>query len=1649
MMLSDDHVFEQVEALVDYCIENKIIFKLVGDELDIRADRRLLTKGLVSNLKKFKPDIILWLKAKEQQVEQSITVNALTKRDINSEMVLSSNQLRLWLIDQIEPDSAQYNIGITLALNGMLDQTSLTKTFNTILARHEVLRTVYINTNGCPSPLIQPIANYNYTLIDLSSLSAQEQLIQLNSLAELEAQKPFNLIEDLMLRATLIKLTEQTYQLLITLHHIAADVWSIAQLTKELSVLYTAYVENKPNPLPELAIQYADYADWQKKYFTKAKREEHLSYWLKQLQTLPDVHNLPLDNPRPAVQSYRGEAYLQCFDSSLTERLSSFTQQHNVSLFMVLHAGFSCLLSRYSSEQDIVLGTPIANREHPGLSELVGFFANTLVLRAQVTNGITFTELLQQCKSYLLGAYQHQEFPFEQLVDELQPQRNLSYSPLFQVMLILQNGEQKALHLPNLQLHDIAPEKHSAKFDLTLEVVETESGLSLNWQYASDLFNHSTITAMAENFKRLLSGLIISPTQNVFAIDMLSKQQTQHLLIDRNKYSSKAGDEPILFNQVCIQQLFEHQVIKTPDAIAVVLGEKSLTYQSLNKQANQLAAYLLEQQKITPDTFVGILFDRSVDMLISILAVLKSGAAYVPLDPSYPEERLKYILQDTELLTVVSQHKYTEKLANIYSANTRQKAVVLLDDESLISQLSNYSGNNIDVNQLGLTPKNIAYIIYTSGSTGQPKGVVQNHQTISNLVQGLPSSTSVDGQLLPLRTLQYTTINFDVSIQEICTAWFTGSTLVLIDEQQKQDVSSLPVLLDKLVIERLFITPALLTWLTEHLSEQQQQLPALKEIISAGDALILTPALKSFLHNNSKCQLWNHYGPTETHVVTSYHVTASEAIEKIQDDIAVAIGKPIPNIQTYVLSANQCLVPDGVVGELYLGGEGLAQGYLNQKELTEEKFIVNPFYHNLKESHAITSQLLYKTGDLVRWLPDGNLLFLGRIDQQVKIRGFRIELGEIEQVIAQQSSVHDVAVTVQKNDRGDDNLVAYVAIGEQSFLNMQHQSADHLQSKFIERLKDNMQQQVPDYMVPSLIILLPSLPLTANGKIDRKALPKGSLVQSQQIYVAPSTDVEHVLCDIWQKLLKIARIGVTDNFFELGGHSILSIQLVSLVNQAGFNMTTRQLFEYQTIQSLSRILVAESVSDSHENLFVVPLDTSSEYFALSPAQHWFFELNNNSPHQFNIGALHELHFTADIEAMKKALNTVLERHEVLRARFKLISAQWQQFIQPVSTELPFKTYDYSHLDVEQQDIAMQILVKQSQASLNFETGDTLQFSFIDLGNTRPARLLTVFHHLLLDGYALTILLEEFVDLYFTFKQNKKPNLSLASTPYKHAIELLNTHANSIETQAELAYWQYLPTNAVPLPVDCHDMNKEQFNKVNNQGSVLCIGPVSLSGKDTKQLLNTIPAKAKISSIAIVLSAIALAVAKWTNNKQLLIGIGQYGRDVNMSGLDLSRTLGWYAVPFPFFIDFNACINQREVLNLIEAKIAQVPNNGANYSALKYLNNAVEVQQALSQKSCPEIGLNFIAADNASDHSFDEIISTPSDIEVNAYDIAADNNNAYKLDFLIHNIDGKLAVKIKYSANIYHADTMDNLMHSCADELQKIAAIYHENELAVS
>jgi amino acid adenylation domain-containing protein len=1095
----------------------------------------------------------------QNELSFSSSLSRIRRRQSTEPAPLSFAQERLWFLDQFQPGSTAYNVFRPFPFRGPINLAALEKSLNEIVRRHETLRTTFQVRDGSPVQVIAPSAEVNLVVEDLRHLPDQEKQIKSAQIIQETVLRHFDLAQGPLMRPFLLIYTDYEQLLGLSIHHIISDAWSMRVFYGELMTLYQAFHLGMPSPLQELPIQYADFAVWQRQRMQGEVLQEHLAFWRQQFEGAPAALELPLDHQRPPKDTYQGAMELFAFSQQISVSLERLSLEEKVTMFMTLLATFMTLLYRYTGQHKIAVGAPIANRNRAEVEGLIGFFTNTLVLCTELGDNPTFRQLLRRVREMTLGAYAHEDLPFERLVEELNPERNLHINPLFQVMFVLQKatGAFPSPSPEQANSDDASAAAGSvAKFDLTLYMEETDQGLIGGVEYATELFERTTVQRMLKHFQMLLEAIALNPGQPISQLEMLLPSEQHQLL---NEWSV---GKPVTPGELGIHSLVEAQVERTPEAIALIGNDGSLNYLELNEAANKLAHYLIGSG-VRPEACVGVCMNRGSDLMIALLGILKAGGVYLPLDPSFPKDRLAFMMADAQVQTLITEESLLGRLPE------NSARVLLFDREA--EWLSQAGSENPVV---GVVADHAACLIYTSGSTGVPKGAMLRHRTLTGLVEW-----QIGESQLPeaARTIQYSSPSFDVSLQEIFSAWCSGGTLCCIGEEDREDFTRIIRYLADNSIERIFLPYVALQQLAEVADgNKHAERLVLRHVMCGGEQLKITPAIAKFFARLNGCRLFNHYGPTET------HVTCEHELEGRPDtwEWLPPIGRPVAGARYYVLDRWGGPVPIGVPGELFIGGPGISRGYLNCPEMTAEKYVPNPF-------GGVHGARMYRTGDLVRYRHDGNLEFVGRIDQQLKIRGFRVEPGEIEACLTQHPSVVEAVIVTRELSSGEKQLVGYVvpSLGA---------------TPTAVELRDYLRAKLPDYMVPSHFLFLDSLPLTATGKLDRRHLPKPDLsrAKSEQTLMAPRSPLEQNIAAIWSEVLGLENIGVQDNFFDLGGHSLLATQIVSrLRTQFGIEVALRRLFEEPTIEGLARAVVQselEQVDDQNLAALIGDLEQMPE-----------------------------------------------------------------------------------------------------------------------------------------------------------------------------------------------------------------------------------------------------------------------------------------------------------------------------------------------------------------------------------------------------------------------------------------------------------------------
>jgi amino acid adenylation domain-containing protein len=1364
---------------------------------------------------------------------------------------LSYAQRRLWFFEQLEPSRAVYNLPLAWRFGGALDVPALEQSLGEMVRRHEILRTTFASVDGQPVQVIASDLALPLSVLDLQAHPTGDREAAVQRLATEEARRPFDLAHGPLMRATLLRLGCEDHVLLLTLHHIIFDGWSTEVFWSELTALYTASCTGRPLSLPALPLQYAYFAVWQRQRLQGEVLGAELAYWKQQLGDNFPYLDLPTDRPRPPIQTFQGGRQSLALPAFLTAALKALSQREEVTLFMTLVAAFQTLLYRYTGQTDLVVGTPVAGRTRVETEGLLGFFVNTLVLRTNLSGNPRFCELLRRVCEVTLEAYDHQDLPFEKLVEALQPVRDLSHNPLIQVIVALEPPPPRVEELPGLTVHPVTIDPGTAKFDLTLFVQDTAQGLLATVEYNTDLFDHTTITRMLGHFHTLLKGIIADSEQRLADLPLLTAAERQQLL---TAWNATSADYP---QDACIHALFEAQVERTPDAVAAVFDGQQLTYSALNQRANQLAHHL-RALGVGPEVCVGLCVERSLEMVVGILGILKAGGAYVPLDPDFPAERLAAMMDDARMSVLVTQQQCTAALP---APGVR---VVCLDWDRIAQQsVGNPTGE--------VTPANLAYVMYTSGSTGTPKGVMVEHRQVVAFLYGFehmaPSREgSIGTTVCPF--------GFDVSVWEYFSTLCFGGTLHVVSPEIAMAPEEFARYLITQRVTSAYIPPALLSDVAEHL--EQQHAPIALSRLLVGVEPIKQGTLQRFRNLSGQMHIINGYGPTEATVcATLFPFRVATEPERL-----APIGTGIRGYEVYLVDTSIQPVPIGIPGELLVGGAGLARGYLNHPELTAERFIPHPF-------SAVPGARLYKTGDMARYLPDGTIEFLGRSDEQVKIHGYRIEPEEIEAALRQHPAVREAVVLARANVHyGDRRLVAYLIASQKP-------------APTSRTLRTFLQQKLPAYMIPSAFVVLESFPRTLNGKLDRQALPipDATPALSAATFVAPRTPVECMLASIWADVLGLEQVGMHDNFFELGGDSIRGIQVVAKATRVGLRLIPKSLFQHQTIAELAVVAGSQSAIQTEPGPVtdaISGMPVQHEFFAgelpegekeqieaiypLSPMQQGilFHTVYASKPGVYCAQWCGTMHGHLDVSAFKQAWQHVVDRHPALRTAF-----HWESRSEPFQVvyrqvELPWGQYDWQSMPaVEQERRIKAFLLEDRAQGFDLSVAPLMRLTLLQLAEDTYQCIWSL-HHLLLDAWSLPILLQEVLQVYEAFHGGRELHLNV-SRPYGDYIAWLQQQDLA---QAEAFWRQTLKGFMAPTPLNVGPDHGNSASKNKGYAEQQMRLPAAATAA-----LHELAQQHHLSLNTLVQGAWALLLSRYSGQEDVVFGTTVASRPAELAGIE--------------------------------------------------------------------------------------------------------------------------------------------------------------------
>lgn len=1510
---------------------------------------------------------------------------------------ISPQQKHLWLLQQTD-NNQYYRVQSAVLIEGDLDTVILKKALLDVINRHEILRTNFKCLPGMEIP-VQVITDGNIYWRDDCNLSGgetEQQEAQIEALFQEMSQMPFDFEKGQLLHISLVTLSPQKYILLIGLPALCADTVSLKNLVCEISSSYAACLYGEE--LSDEVLQYADIAEWQNELLESEDTEIGREYWRKQdISEFQNLH-LPLEN-QPAVDSiFQPQVVTLTLAPDLVARIETLAQKYDTSPSSFLLACWQILLWRLTGQSEIVIGTVCDGRKYQELERSLGLFAKSLPLHCHLSETNQFSEVLHQIDERIREVNEWQDsFSWEQVITA-------------------SSGTKPPSFLPFCFEFESLPAKYSAanvffsivkqyacidRFKVKCFCLSLDDSLVVEFHYDSNLFDAENIKRLAGEFETLLQSVLNTPSVAIAELEILKPAELQQLLVE---FNNTQIDYP---KDKCIHQLFEERVKRTPDNIAVAFENQKLTYRELNDRANQLAHYL-QKLGVKPEVMVGICVERSLYTIVGILGILKAGGAYVPLDPTYPQERLAFMLSDTQTPVLLTQQRLVESLPE-----HKAKTICLDTEWETIAQQSKENPTS------EITAENLVYVIYTSGSTGKPKGVEITHR---NLVHS--TTARIKYYQEPVTSfLLLSSFAFDSSIAGIFWTLCQGGILLLPEEGLQRDLPGLIKSLAQNNPSHLLCLPSLYALLLEQ--AKPEQLASLRTAIVAGEPCPKTLVIRH-LELLPKTSLFNEYGPTEGTVWSSVYKCDSSELRT-----QVSIGRPIANTQIYILDSHLRPVPLGVSGELYISGDGLARGYLNRPELTAEKFIQNPFRDfrfliddiesNEASNNPKLGERLYKTGDLARYLPDGNIEFLGRIDHQVKIRGFRIELGEIEAVLNLHPFVRSLAVIAREDEPGNKRLVAYI---------VPHQG----QSLTTSDLRRFLQEKLPDYMVPSAFVSLKALPLMPNGKVDIKALPAPEFVRSElSVFVAPRTPVEKTLASIWAKVLGVKQVGIHDNFFELGGDSILGIQVVAKANQAGLQLAPKQLFEYQTLAELAGVASTTRIIPAEQGLVTGQMP-------LTPIQHWFFEQNLPDLHHWNQAVLLEARQDIDFQVLQRVVVHLILHHDSLRLRFVSEESGWRQFLASPDGEdkvisptpplpSPVIRLDLSELPFYEQELAIANEALKLQASLNLSEGPLVRVALFETGASKPSRLLFVIHHLAVDGVSWRILLEDFQTAYQQLSQGEAIEVPPKTTSFKHWAHRLQEYALVSALQQELDYWFAVSRQQVSrLPVDFPGGD-------NTEASARNIS-IALSVAETQALLQKVPAAYQTRIDEVLLTALAQAFVQWTKTKSLLVDLEGHGREEIFDDVDLSRTVGWFTTIFPVLLNLGESSNPGAALKAIEAQLRSIPNRGIGYGVLRYLTSDKAIVSKLQALPQAEVIFNYLGQ---SDQVFSSSsLFAPADGDIGpTHSLRGTRRHLLDINAIV--AGGQLRVNWTYSGAVHRQETIASLAEGFLEALRSLIA----------
>ncbi|MFB5676042.1 amino acid adenylation domain-containing protein [Paenibacillus terreus] len=1517
----------------------------------------------------------LFHKLLQQKGESHAVQTAIRPVSRTGHTPVSSAQKRLWFLDQLYPQNSFYNIPFLFRLQGKLNMAALLSSLQHIVSRHESLRTTFSVNDGEPVQIIHDQAECKFDVVDLKEISEKDREAAAMDLFQQEAQTPFDLSEGPLMRSILICMQPEDHIFILNIHHIVFDGWSTGVLCHELEVLYRAHTNGETSPLPALTIQYADYTYWQNEYLKESEIKRQLAYWEDRLSGELPVLQLPYDFPSPTHQTFKGKYTTFEIPSELTTALKNISRDYGATPFMAFLTIYKILLFRYTRQADLIVGTPIANRNLEELENLVGFFVNTLVIRTSVSGEMSFVDLLRQVQQETVNAYANQDVPFDMVVEAVQPERNLSGTPLFQVLFNL--IDDVSLELDGLQVKSLVIDNKTSKFEMELTLVETAEGMSGGVEYSTERFKEHTITRLIEHYMLLIREIIEKPNLPISQLQFMSDEERRQLLYEWNETAVPYPDD------ICLHDFFVQQAQLTPDEIAVTFQDERLTYRELDHLSNGLA-WKLRTYGVGPDVCVGICMNRSMEMIVAVLGVLKAGGAYVPLDPYYPQDRLIYILEDTQVPVVITQSSLTSLLGNV---NTN---LFLLDtiEELEASQ---------EAPETGVGPDHILYILYTSGSTGKPKGIIMNHRPIVNLIAWQNKNLKSKHQA---NVLQFSTLNFDMSCHEMFSAFCNGGAVVVVDEKTRKNPERLLELIAGHQIKRLHLPYISLQQLAEAAEQMEEIEYAVTDITVSGEQLRVTPQIRNWLKKLGNCTVQNHYGPTETHVVTAYMIDDMDTVPSLPP-----IGKPIDNCEIYILDNHLQPVPVGVYGELYIGGICLARGYLNRDDITSDKFIPHPFS---KEQN----QRIYKSGDLARFLPSGDVEFLGRIDEQVKIRGFRVEPGEVEAVISAYPGIRETVVIGWKDNHTLQELAAYIV-------------ADQTIAEY--ELRDHMKKKLPDYMIPSIFMQIEKMPLTPSGKVSRSSLPQPKRNLAANEKVAPVTETEKSIAAIWADILGCERVGLNDHFFELGGHSLLAIKVISRIRNAfQADLPLYTIFEFPQLSDF--VTQLETYLVQHESLAkesIVPVKREP-YMPLSFAQEriWFFEQLRQGTSMYNISKALRIRGAFDIGALQKSCQQLIGRHEILRTNFVDVDGLPMQVIHTHRT-CPMQQVNLTHGESGHQEAELKALIAKEEQRPFDLAQDPLIRTFLYRLNDDEWVLLLVMHHIIFDGWSMSVLEQDLWEIYESCKHDPAYQGEALPLQYVDYAVWQRGMLQGTLWDRQLSYWKNQLHGKLPilqLPTDRPRPMEQSYKGA----SIRFVMDDRLAAQ-----ARLFSQQENVSLYMTLLTAFKVLLYRYTGEQDLLVGSPM----TNRNRMEWEKQIGFFINTLVIRTNVSPKLTWREVLS----RVKKVAMEAFAHQDIPFEKLVQELQPERSQGFSPVFQVMF-SVQNAQHDAY-----PTSDLHFSHYELE-NINSLFDLSMFVEEEREKINVTIEYAADLFEEATIERF---AGHYLQLLAGMLRQPDECIS